>query len=391
MYSLMIVDDEEIILNGISDAVKVSGLPFKDIRKAQSAREALEKLSCAPCDILVTDISMPGQNGLEMVREAKRIWPDLRVLFLTGYQDFEYAREALRLGSDDFLIKPLADEKLLEAIIRVVAQLDKEWMHRFEMRRDNPAVKEKPDSFWKSCRLIFLRYDDSIREFRMGKMELQESLCSMLERTLAYYCRNLEFLPQPHCTVLRIELKESWEVAGSAIHKMLEEIQSFFLEQLDIEMTVAVSGETSLREAERVIARGCERIAEGGRYGKLFLLEEETKAEESNYMIQAIQDFIRLHPEGDLSLGALSERFHINPSYLSRIFHQETGQPLSEHILQLRMKLARQLLKETDAKIYEIAEQTGFGTSGYFTKVFQKHEHMSPRHYRIRQGLEKED
>ena len=107
MYSLLIVDDEEIILNGIKDAVSSSALPLKSVRTASSAKAALKMLMKDPCDIIVSDIRMPDMDGLEMAEHAKRIWPETRIIFLTGYQDFEYVRKALRLNSDDYLLKPM--------------------------------------------------------------------------------------------------------------------------------------------------------------------------------------------------------------------------------------------------------------------------------------------
>ena len=120
MYSLLIVDDEEIILNGIKDAVSSSALPLKSVRTASSAKDALKMLMKDPCDIIVSDIRMPDMDGLEMAEQAKRIWPETRIIFLTGYQDFEYVRKALRLNSDDYLLKPVSDEKLTEVIGNVI-------------------------------------------------------------------------------------------------------------------------------------------------------------------------------------------------------------------------------------------------------------------------------
>lgn len=124
MYSLLIVDDEEIILNGIKDAVSSSALPLKSVRTASSAKSALKMLMKDPCDIIVSDIRMPDMDGLEMAEQAKRIWPETRIIFLTGYQDFEYVRKALRLNSDDYLLKPVSDEKLTEVIGNVISKLD---------------------------------------------------------------------------------------------------------------------------------------------------------------------------------------------------------------------------------------------------------------------------
>ena len=111
--------------------------------------------------------------------------------------------------------------------------------------------------------------------------------------------------------------------------------------------------------------------------------------ETMNFAVHAVQKYIQENPEKDLSLGGLSERFHMNPSYLSRIFHQETGQRLSEYIIEVRMQLAKNMLLETNKRIYEIAEQTGFGTVGYFTKVFHKYENCSPKNFRLMHTLEK--
>ena len=143
MYSLLIVDDEEIILNGIKDAVSSSALPLKSVRTASSAKDALKMLMKDPCDIIVSDIRMPDMDGLEMAEQAKRIWPETRIIFLTGYQDFEYVRKALRLNSDDYLLKPVSDEKLTEVIGNVISKLDSLWMERFDLRYRKAAETEK--------------------------------------------------------------------------------------------------------------------------------------------------------------------------------------------------------------------------------------------------------
>lgn len=175
MYSLMIVDDEEIILNGIGDVVRASGLPLRSVQTARSAGEALSLLTANPCDILLTDIRMPDMDGLEMVGRAKALWPDIRVIFLTGYRDFEYATAALRLDSDDFLVKPAPDGKLLEAIERVIVALDKAWMGRF-LSSGGGGLRDAGDGNYgirnreKELRLIFLKID--IHSARISEKEI---------------------------------------------------------------------------------------------------------------------------------------------------------------------------------------------------------------------------
>ena len=384
MYSLMIVDDEEIIRNGIRDAVSASPLPLKSIRIAPSAREALEMLERSPCDIILSDIRMRDMDGLEMVERAKKIWPETRVIFLTGYQDFEYARKALRLNSDDFLLKPVPDEKLIEVIGNVISKLDGLWLERFELRyRKSMEICEIDSEVKVPVHILLIAYEAAPE--RMSKDELHKSLCGMLTRLFRHYCSAAEFEQEESCTIARLQPMVEEGYWGKVCWKTLEELQSFFLEHLDVKMSIGLSEGVDPDETGLIMQRMKAECLRRDNFGGLlrFPIEEKAENGNENYAVKAIQSYIRKNPGKDLSLGALSEKFRINPSYLSRVFHQETGTPISEFIVQVRLVLAKQLLAETDMKIYEIAQQTGFETPGYFTKVFNKVEKISPRNYRM--------
>lgn len=384
MYSLMIVDDEEIIRNGIRDAVSASALPLKSVRIAPSAREALEMLGAAPCDIILTDIRMPDMDGLEMVEKAKEIWPETRVIFLTGYQDFEYARKALRLNSDDFLLKPVPDEKLIEVIGNVISRLDSLWLERFELRYRKSMEIREIDSETKSPEYLLLIAYEAAPE-RMSKDEIHKSLCGMLTRLFRHYCSAAVFVQEESCTIARLQPMVEEGHWDKVCWKTLEELQSFFLEHLDVKMSIGLSERAEPDKISRIMQQMKTECMRRDNFGGLlrFPIEEKEENGNENYAVKAIQSYIRKNPGKDLSLGTLSEKFRINPSYLSRVFHQETGIPISEFIVQVRLVLAKQLLADTDMKIYEIARQTGFETPGYFTKVFNKAEKISPRNYRL--------
>lgn len=413
MYSLLIVDDEEIILNGIGDVVRASDLPLRTVQTARSAGEALSLLAANPCNILLTDIRMPDMDGLEMAGRAKELLPDIRVIFLTGYQDFEYARAALRLGSDDFLVKPAPDGKLLEAIENVIVALDKEWMGRFLSHEG--ILRDGGEENWsreKDIRLVFLKID--IHSARIPEEEIWEGLQNMLERVLNHDCSGICFgryragnyvaklledrgesqeqengsASQGLANITSLSMERGNSAGEIRIKRVLEEVQSFFLEQLDIGMSIGISEKTGI-DGESVWYAKWEEMC-GSDFGKLIMMreccEEQEEPTGSNFVVYAVQAYVRENPEKDLSLGALSERFRLNPSYLSRIYSQDTGQPLSEYILQVRLTLAKRLLEETELKIYEIAEKTGFGTPGYFTRVFRGAEGRSPKAYRQTAG-----
>ncbi|MFD0712128.1 response regulator [Paenibacillus sp. GCM10027626] len=126
MYRLMIVDDERRIVRGLTSAVQSSGLPLSDVRGFHSANEALEAMRAQPCDILLSDIRMPERDGLELIGIVKSVYPSCRVVFLTGYGQFEYAQQAVKLGAFDFLVKPVTDEILFQCLERAILSLDEE-------------------------------------------------------------------------------------------------------------------------------------------------------------------------------------------------------------------------------------------------------------------------
>lgn len=103
--------------------------------------------------------------------------------------------------------------------------------------------------------------------------------------------------------------------------------------------------------------------------------------------LRQIQVYITEHLDQDLSLDTLSDKFYVNPSYLSRIFHQQTGEQLSHYIERSKMEAAVSMLKDQRYKIYEIADSIGYRSSNYFAKVFKKTFGMSPHEYRIRIGM----
>ena len=98
MYAIMIVEDEELIRQGLTSLVDYEQFGMTVINQAENGREAWEKFQDQPADILLTDINMPQMNGLDLARLVKEQSPSCHIIFLTGYDDFEFARKAIKLG-----------------------------------------------------------------------------------------------------------------------------------------------------------------------------------------------------------------------------------------------------------------------------------------------------
>lgn len=120
MRKIFIADDEMWIIMGLKKLIEKSGKPFSIIGEANNGVTALEELERKMPDILFTDIRMPGLNGLELLEKLNEKGYELKVVFITGYADFEYAQTALRLGAFDYLVKPIDQDKLEEVLDRLM-------------------------------------------------------------------------------------------------------------------------------------------------------------------------------------------------------------------------------------------------------------------------------
>lgn len=414
MYSILIVDDETIILEGIKEVIKESALPFKEIKTASSAEEALMLFEKEPYDILLMDISMPQMNGLELTAEMKKIWPYTEVIFLTGFQDFEYARCALRLHSFDYLLKPMPDEELLERLQAVITELDGRWKNRFVYDSDAIAASEKRNrelsemlrlqmkqrqadfselkdsgfAFDREQRLRILLFSYQTDQARVKPDVLHGWITEMLQKiTYGYVCG---FSAEKGFSVFLIQKASDSEEIFSGVYKALEEMQSHFYTKLDLEMMILVSHRTAWEHWIDLAEQMLERAKNMCQYGALYTYEEQDFEQDTdgNLLMYKIRDYIAANPAEDLSLGRLSQLFRMNPSYLSRSFHQTIQKPLSLYITGVRIEEAKKLLKESDDKIYEIARKVGFETQGYFTKVFAKVEGITPKEYRMNKCMD---
>lgn len=133
MYKVVIIDDEPIIVEGLSRTIDWSKWDLKVVGSANNGEEGLEVIRRERPDIIISDIRMPGIDGLTMVAALKSEFPYMQITILTGYRDFEYARRAIGLGVSGFMLKPSKIEEVEENIGIMKDRLD-------EIKRVHPEV-----------------------------------------------------------------------------------------------------------------------------------------------------------------------------------------------------------------------------------------------------------
>lgn len=155
MKKVMIVEDEELILQGIRNILDWESLGLQVAHMAHDGAEALEMWEKEPVHIVVTDISMPGMDGLELLRRIREKEEQVRFIILTGYDEFAYAREAIRLEVENYILKPIDEEELERQLRETVKKLDEmdkkkiqyidektQWMHFLNGRAEEGESRQ---------------------------------------------------------------------------------------------------------------------------------------------------------------------------------------------------------------------------------------------------------
>ncbi len=169
MYKILVVDDESIIRSGIINVLSGEDNGFVVAGEAANGMQAIELLPELNPDVIITDICMPTVNGLELIETAKSINPDLKVLVVSGYDDFEYAQKALRLGVEDYILKPVQAGQLIDILTRVGKELDQ----RFHFLQDLSLLQKK---FTVSLPLLREWFFQALITGKMEEAEIGEKL-----------------------------------------------------------------------------------------------------------------------------------------------------------------------------------------------------------------------
>lgn len=125
MFQTLLVDDDFLVRSYLKTLDSWEKVGYEVVRDVQDGEEALEVINQEKIDIVVTDISMPLMDGIELIKAVKKNWPEVSVIVLSCHDDFEYVKEAMRLGADEYILKNTLDENsLLEVLEKAKAQIE---------------------------------------------------------------------------------------------------------------------------------------------------------------------------------------------------------------------------------------------------------------------------
>ena len=134
-YSVLLVDDEEDVIEAIIRKIDWEAMGYSLAGYAKNGLEALEIAEEKQIDVVLTDIKMPYMDGLTLSHKLKELYPSVKIIIFSGFDEFEYAKEAIRLEAEEYLLKPVDSNELSRIFKRVRDRLDEEFDEKQNIRK----------------------------------------------------------------------------------------------------------------------------------------------------------------------------------------------------------------------------------------------------------------
>lgn len=123
-FKVLIAEDEQIILEHIVEKIEQTDPSFQVVATAMNGEDALELVKIYRPDVLFTDVKMPLMDGIELIRHVKKLFPEIHIVILSGFDDFTFAQQALKLGVSDYLLKPMSLDSLRDTLDEIKGKLE---------------------------------------------------------------------------------------------------------------------------------------------------------------------------------------------------------------------------------------------------------------------------
>lgn len=335
MPRLMVVDDETIIRKGLSKMLQRVAPDWEINDQSRNGMESIEAIQRENIDLIISDIRMPILDGLGMVQHLTDYAIDIPVVFLTGYDDFQYVQQALRFHVFDYLLKPVKDEDMQKVLTR------------FMEEKYVPVGQSMPN------------------DVRTQLQQFEFELVSTLE---AYHSAHLPKVLQEGASLI----SEQFNV-HSFFNEVIRITNTFFIKH-GIHGLSPFTGTPNIAIQIESLSSTISSL--------LQRMKDQQHHNGQDKIIQRALQYVEDHLHEPLTLSMVAANVHLNPTYFSEYFKIKTGGNFTPFLTRLRMEEAKRVLKNPCLKINEIAASLGYSDARYFSKTFKEVMGITPKEYR---------
>jgi len=361
MYKVLIIDDEPWSREVIKEIVNWESMQLEITGEAEDGTEGLKLIREHKPDIVITDMRMPGVDGVELLKTISSSFPSLKIIVMSGYDDYVYLKQAIRSRVIEYLLKPIDPdelnaslEKCIEELNQVSFNLDRTW-------RTPPLFADTDvlEKYLAYRRLIYGHLQNLDKTAVLDAFKKLETLIEELTGKTLYKSENENILAK---------------ISYDFIH-LLEE----FLLENGITLAEILNKKKNVNEvAERQNSAEKTTAYIAWLYEEAVNAVEESNRKKSNLDLEKVKAYIDKYFSEPISLNSVSRRFFISKEHLCRAFKNYTGENLSDYITRKRMEKAKELISEQGLEIKHAAQMAGYTELAYFYRIFKKYFGYTP-------------
>ncbi|MGO4108515.1 response regulator transcription factor [Paenibacillus sp. YAF4_2] len=417
MWKIVIIDDDFQVVRGLRKAIPWEELDAEFAGEAIDGEAGLKLIEEVNPDIVLTDIYMPEMNGIQMIESLKSRGFTGRFVILSGYNDFEYARTALRLGVDDYLTKPVTVDQIRKVLAETILKLEETYLQRLEQTGEQnvPAVNWRQEEWtasilnglsqpeelpaalaeWQSKQftvmVIEVTWTERTRNISIADWNLfRFAVSNISEEVLGGEWQTASFVwlfGNYAAVLLRSEQGTDGQLAAASAGRLGGMIINNLKSYIGLDARFGL-GRT--KDSWHEIKASCDEALQG-------LLEDpnqeqEAEGEESGgselsfntihekhrKAVQFMIEYVHTHYAEDITLEQLASQLYISKNYLNQLFKKVTGETFTNYVIRVRIEKAKVLLLEGKHLIYEVSEMVGYQNVPYFTTLFKKYCGVTP-------------
>lgn len=394
MLKLIIADDEARIRRGLRSCLPWNEMGIEVVGEAEDGEQAIELASKLKPDIMFLDTYMPIKNGIETAREMANILPECMIIIISGYDEFEYAQQAIECGVFSYILKPVDKIKLKETVEKAIKYKLKnksmkeysQWAEEYiesngEQLKKNTILSWISESLTKEdieSRKKILDVDEN-KEYGMfiinklsvmkNKEEARHILFMGFEEIAEKYVKEV-FGDQ--AIVLEYEddkclgfFEYSTQMDVVDLISQASQAIEYHCGFICISDYIIVHNILNIRDKFKQLSENCER---------------KVTLSPSLLMVKSYVD--KNFSDPDISLNEVADKLFVSESYISRLYKKELGKTFNEYLTGLRIQKAKEYLRYPYSKVYEVSEKVGYKTQHYFSRVFKAEVGMTPIEYK---------
>lgn len=413
---VLIVDDLPAVVRSIENGVNWEKTGVEKVYTACSAKEAKLLLTNFPIDVMLCDIEMPEESGLELAEWAKKRDESLEIIFLTAHAEFDYIIKAMHMGGFDYILQPVKFETVEEVLGKVHKRIEEtrrleelesmacnaekhhERILELMLTRNDQNLELEADKICREyielCRyqfekcVAFQAVIDVVKWKQLTHIRHQEKIKEVIEKILSglfdeYKIRVAVVSIKEDCYWVLI-LSEAGSIAREIWGQKMIEFYEFIEQNMDFSIALYPSYADTESDFLTVYRRLAD-LKEENEENTPGIYTEQRKTKMGKPMHPAIRQalkYISRNMNKNPSRTEVARAVNISEEYFSRLFRQETGDAFKDYMQMLKMEEAKKLLKETGFSIGIIASKVGYNNFSHFTQTFRSYTGMTPQEFR---------